>query len=158
MKFLRYLTEKFDFSFKDSEAGLAEIFVNPNRAEFKDILAASQGTNLRYFRQLPVSARGYYNKEKGQLWMWRGDVLHGIVRRKLPAASEFDLVRIEIIPHERMIYIYEPIKDKEERPDLTNVKMIAKKIRSFAPQTRNYTIRYYRGFSQYDFEKQDIKI
>jgi len=158
MRFLKYLIEKWESSFKDPEAGITEIFANPTRAEFKDILSASRSSALRYWREIPVSARGYYDKAKNIMWMWRGDVLHNIVRRKLPAASEFDLIRIEVDTSNREMYIYEPIKDKNEPEDLTNVKMVVKKIRSFAPQTKGYRIKFFRGFSQYDFTRTDLKL
>jgi len=143
MRFLKYLTEKWAGSFKPPAraGGIAEVFVNPTRAEYKDALEASKGKAMMH----PPSARAFYDPSSDKIWIWRGDVLHDSVLR---SRSE--------IPSKSLKFILEPITKRLFLYGDANLSRLAgekgmkaieevenkarKKIKTFAPESSSWKL------------------
>lgn len=132
MRLLKYLREKWVDSFKDPLAkGIAEVFMNPSRSEYRDALEASKESML-----FPASARALYDYRKDNLYVWRGDVLHGNVinKAKLPR----DSLRLVIDPPKKLVHIYSLFKSDEEEFEI--VKKAMMKVFKFAPEAKGYKV------------------
>jgi len=133
MRLLNYLREKWATSFKDPLAGgTTEVFVNPSRSEYKDAIDASKGAMLH-----PASVRAFYSYESDKIWVWRGDVLHNKVMKKIPEIN-FHTLRIVIEPSKKFIHVYELFKSDKEEMEIA--AMAVKKIHKFAPETKGFKV------------------
>ncbi len=133
MRLLKYLNEKWVDSFKDSLAGgVAEIFVNPSKSEYRDALNASKGSMLH-----AASARAVYDYERDKLYVWRGDVLHQRVIGRVSGIPRKSL-RITIEPDMKIIHVYDAYQSEERELEIT--KNAVKRIYKFAPETKSYKV------------------
>jgi len=131
MRLLKYLIEKWAVSLKDPLAGeVVEVFINPTRKEYKEVLAASKGSMLH-----PESARVFYGYTTDDIWVWRGDVLHARVKRKIPSPQ---VLKIVIEPKMKLVHVYQVFKSDEEEKEIMNNAV--KKINKFAPETKGYRV------------------
>lgn len=132
MKLLKYLREKWVDSFKDPLAGIAEVFVNPTKGEYRDALEASKASMLH-----SASARLAYDYNRDKMYVWRGDVLHGHVIRRV---SEIDnkALRIVIDTKGKLVHVYETYKSPEEEFEI--VKKAMMRVFKFAPEVKGYKV------------------
>ena len=142
MRLLKYLTEKWAGSFKAPRAGgIAEVFFNPSRAEYYDALDASKGKNQLH----PESARAFFNPKNGDIWVWRGDVLHDVVLRNRSEIPN-DCLKFILEPKTKRLFLYgdlnltrlagegglKAIEDAEEKARKVIIK--------FAPESKNWKL------------------
>ena len=133
MRLSNYLKEKWISSFKDPLAGgTVEVFINPSRKEYREALQASQGSMLT-----PSAVRAFYDYEGDNIWIWRGDVLHNKVMKKI-SGIKFSTLRIVIEPPKKIIHMYEVFKSDEEEE--TIAAKAAERIFKFAPETKAYKL------------------
>jgi len=143
MRFKKYLIEKWENTFKIGPTAI-EVFVNPTKREYNDIVKASKESGWSY----AGATRAFYDSKKDKLWVWRGDVLHSYMSNKLKV-NVFTLIRIEIDPHSKIVNVFEPYGEEEV---FDNVKKIIEKIRNFAPQMKGYKVFHHLGHAEYEFK------
>lgn len=133
MRLLKYLREKWVSSFKDPlSKGVAEIFVNPSRGEYRDALEASKASMLH-----TASARAAYDYDRDKLYVWRGDVLHGKVIGKVPQIDKKAL-RLVIDTKAKLVHVYDTYKSPDEEFEI--VKKCMMRVFKFAPEVKGYKV------------------
>ena len=132
MRLLKYLREKWINSFKDPLAGIAEVFVNPTRGEYRDALDASTASMLH-----TASARLAYDYDKDRMYVWRGDVLHHNVIKRVPQIDRKAL-RLVIDTKAKLVHVYDTYKEPDEEYEI--VKKAMMRVFKFAPEVKQYKV------------------